>query len=148
MAILLDQINKDLHQALKDRKEITVSTLRFLLSGLHNAKIAKGSDLTDEEVVSEIGKEAKRHRESITAYESAQRADLADKEKAELAILEKYLPAQLTDEEITEIAEKVIAAASFGKQDVGKAIGQVMARVKGQADGTRVSEIVKQLLAR
>lgn len=144
---VIDQINQDLNQALKERDVITVSILRFLLSGIHNAKIAKGGDLTDEEVTGEIGKEAKRHKESIAAYEKTARVDLVDKEKAELEILEKYLPAQLSDEEITKIAKEVIGTLDFGPGDTGRVIGQIMAKVKGRADGAKVSEIVKRLLA-
>ena len=149
MASLVDQISQDLVVAQKARDEMTVSTLRLLLSAVYNAKIAKGSELTDEETVKIALKKAKQHKESIDAYEKGQRADLVAKEKAELAVISKYLPKQLTDSEIAKIVDEVIAqsgATSAG--DFGKVIGQVMAKVGSQAEGGRVSEIVKGKLAR
>src|SRR5436190_1530791 len=97
MAALLEQLNSDLIEAQKARDTNKVNTLRFLLSQVHNVKIAKGSELNDQEVEGEIVKDVKRHRESIIAYEGGNRADLAEKEKTELTVLEKYLPEPLTD---------------------------------------------------
>jgi uncharacterized protein len=148
MSSLLGQISQDLNLALKARDEVSVSTLRFLLSGIHNAKIAKGSELSDPEVLTEIAREAKRHKESIEAFEKAGREELASKEKAELGILQKYLPEQLTEEEISKVVLKVIAeVGATGAGDIGKVMGIVMARVKGKADGGVVSEIVKGKLS-
>ena len=144
---LIGKISQDLNTALKARDEITVSILRFLLSKIHNAKIAKGQDLSDDEVIAEITKETKRHKESIEAYEKAARDELVDKEKAELSILAKYLPKQLTEAEIGNIVEGVITEiGASGVGDMGKVMGAVMAKVKGQADGGLVSAIVKEKL--
>lgn len=144
---LIDKISQDLIEALKSHEEVRVSTLRFLISGLKNARIAKGSDLTDEEVVSEIAKDAKRHRESIDAYVKAERDLLADKEKAELEILLTYLPSQMSEEEVVKIVASTISeVGASGIADMGKVMGAVMAKVKGQADGMVVSKIVKEKL--
>jgi hypothetical protein len=145
---LIDKIESDLNIALKGRDEVTVSTLRLLLSNLHNAKIAKGSKLNDDEVTGEISKDVKRHRESIEAYEKAQRSELVTKETKELEILREYLPAQLSEAQITQIVNEVIAQINpTGLADIGKVMAGVMAKVKGQADGAEVSRIVKASLS-
>ena len=148
MSSLLEQISQDLNSAIKARDAVAVSTLRFLLSGLHNAKIAKGKDLTDDEVISEIAKGVKRHQESIVAYEAGGRVDLAEKEKTEMAILRKYQPAQLPAQEIEKIVDEVIAQfGAVGIGDLSKVMAAVMPKVKGKADGAVVSEIVKSRLS-
>ena len=145
---LVSTIEDDLNIALKGRDEVTVSTLRLLLSNLHNAKIAKGDELSDDEVIGEIFKDVKRHKESIEAYEKAQRAELASKETKELEILKKYLPVQMDEAQITQIVNEVIAQINpTGLADMGKVMAGVMAKVKGQADGAEVSRIVKASLS-
>ncbi len=150
MAELLDKITADLNQALKDRDEVKVSTLRFLIAALKNAQIEKGGELTDEEVVSQIGKDAKRHKESITAYKGASRDELASKEEAELVILESYLPAAVGVVEIEKVVAEVISGTgASGPADMGKVMSGVMAKLKesgGMVDGGEVSEIVKAKL--
>jgi len=148
MAALIDRLNEDLKSALKARDETAVSTLRFLIAKIHNAKIAKGEELSDEEVIFEIGKEAKRHRESIDAFEKGGRAELVEREKAELEIILRYLPKQISKEEIEKVVARVILEVrAAGSGDIGKVIGQVMTQLKGQADGALVSGIVKKKLA-
>lgn len=147
MASLIATINQDLVKSQKDKDEITVSALRLLLSEIHNAEIAKGGELTDEETVKVALKKAKQHKESIDAYEKGKRADLVEREKAELEVISKYLPKQLTDSEIAKIVDEVIGqSGAVSTGDFGKVIGQVMAKVGGQAEGSRVSEIVKAKL--
>ena len=149
MASLIEAINQDLVKFQKAKDEIAVSSLRLLISDVKNAQIAKGGELSDAEIVEVIAKKAKRHKESIEAYGKAGRQDLVGKEQAELAVISKYLPKQLTDVEIEKIVDEVLSqteAANLG--DLGKVMGQVMAKVGGQADGGRVSEIVKGKLAR
>lgn len=144
---LFEQIQADLTTFLRAKDEIATSTLRLLLSNIHNAEIAKGSNLIDSEVLLQITKDAKRHRESIEAYASANRNDLAEKEQKELAILEKYLPEQLKEEELSKIVEEEIKTLGADQiKDMGKVMAQVMAKVKGRADGGVVSAIVKSKL--
>lgn len=144
---ILGKINADLNSAVKARDQVVVSTLRLLLASLHNAKIAKGADLTDEEVVGEIAKDVKRHRESIAAYEAGNRADLVDKERKELEVLTRYLPSQLSGEEISKIVEGVIAQTRASDMaDMGKVMAGVMAKVGGGADGAVVAQEVKKKL--
>jgi uncharacterized protein YqeY len=147
MAQLLEGINEDLKEALKSGNSTSVSALRFLISKLNNAKIEKGSDLTDEEILSEIEKDAKKHKESIDAFEKAGRGELAAKEKAELEVLAKYLPEQMSDEELLAVVEDIVSSQEAkGPSVFGSVMSQVMAQVKGKADGGRVSAIVKQKL--
>lgn len=148
MAILLSKINEDLRTALKTSDEVSVSTLRFLLSHLHNAKIAKGADLTDEEIISEIAKDAKRHRESIEAFEKASRVDLASREKAELSVLTKYLGPSLTDEQIKALVDQaIVEVGAETLADMGKVIANVLSRARGQTDGATVAAIVREKLS-
>lgn len=144
---VLDLINADLVEAQKMRDGLVISTLRMLLAAVKNAEIAKGSELTDEEVLEQIAKSAKQHRESIDAYEKGGRGDLVEKEKAELSVLSKFLPEQMDQEEIGRIVDEVISSTGAkGAGDMGRVVGQVMAAVKGKADGNVVSGVVKSKL--
>lgn len=146
---VVDQLRGDLNEALKARDEVKVSTLRFLISKLDNAKIAKGAELSDTEAISEIFKDAKGHKESIAAFEKASRSELAQKEKAELEILAKYLPEELTEVEINKLVEEAIVETGASKlADMGKVMAVVSGKVKSRADGATVSQIVKTRLGR
>ena len=147
MAKLFDQISQDLNTALKQKDTTRVSTLRYLISHLNNARIAKGGDLIDDDITLEIAKDAKRHKESIEAFDKAKRQDLVNQESSQLKILEEYLPAQLNDNEIAKIVDETIALlGQVGLGDMAKVMGQVMAKVKDQADGAKVAEIVRNRL--
>lgn len=144
---LLAQLFEDLKEGQKARAEVKVGTLRFLISKINNEKIAKGRDLSDEEVLDEISREAKRHKESIDAYEAASRQDLVQKEKSELEILSKYLPDQLSEVELEKIVDEVISQEGASTPaDMGKVMAKVMAQTKGRADGGKISGIVKSKL--
>lgn len=143
----IEKITQDLNEALKAKSETTVSTLRFLIAQVHNARIAKGEELSDEEILVEIAKDAKRHRESIEAFQKGGREDLVSREKAQLEVLERYLPQQLSSEELLKMVEEAIfEIGASGPGDMGRVMSAVMGKVKGQADGARVSELVKQKL--
>lgn len=145
--MLLGDLQNQLNDAVKSHEEVRVSTLRFLLANLHNAKIAKGNDLTDEEVVDEIRKDAKRHRESIEAFKKGGRQELADAEGAQLAVLESFLPKMMEKEEIEKIVSATIAeTGAVSKADFGKVMAAVMPKVAGLADGVAVSAVVGQKL--
>lgn len=148
--MILDKIQSDFKIALKEKDALSVSTLRLLLAAIHNKEIEliKKDQLTDDEVVSVIRKEAKQRRESIDAYQKAKRDDLADKEERELAILSKYLPQEISPEELKKIIQEIIAEiGAAGPKDFGKVMGQSMSRLKGKADGNQVAEVVKKLLS-
>jgi hypothetical protein len=146
---LLDKINTDLKAAMRAREEVRLLVLRTLLSSVNYAEIAKQKKLDDAGIIEVIGKEIKQRRESIEAYDKGNRPDLSAKEKAELAILQEYMPAQMSREEITAIVEKVIAEVGpKGPGDKGKVMQKLMPQVKGKADGNEVNSIVTDLLGK
>lgn len=154
--MLIDQLKTDLTLSLKKGDTVRVGTLRFLLAAVQNEAIQKygnasDTSLTDEDVLSVIKKQAKTHRESIDAFEKAGRVELVAKEQAELTILEAFLPKALSDEELIQLLEPVIASGennpSAGSgQAFGLLMKQAMAAVNGHADGGRVAAILKQML--
>lgn len=144
----LEKIKQDLDNALKAGRDVEVSTLRFVISKTDNARISKGSELSDDEVLSEIAKEAKRHKESIEAFRSAGREELAQKEEAELKVLSGYLPEEMAKEEIEKFVDEAIGEiGATSVADIGKVMSKVMEKVKGKADGGTVGAIVKGRLS-
>lgn len=145
----LGKIKTNLLEALRSGDKFRADTLRYLLSAIHNAEISKGKDatLTEEELVEVLQKQVKQRQESIKAYKKGERADLAEKEEKELEIIKGYLPEQFPEEEIKKLAEEAIKEVDAkGPQDMGKVMGALMPKVKGRADGSVVSRIVKELL--
>lgn len=142
------QINDDLKAAMKSKDKVQLETLRMLKSAIRYVELEAKEELDSEAVMAVISKQVKQRRDSISQYEQAGRTDLVEKEASELAILEKYLPAQMSEAEIKSQAEAVIA--ELGVTD-GKGTGLVMKRLmadlKGQADGKLVSQVVRQLLS-
>ena len=145
---LKDQIAADLKQALIDGDETRKSTLRLLMSVIHNAEIEKNAALDDGAVLAAIAKQVKQRHESAEEFRRGNRQDLVDKEEIEAAILKKYLPPALSAEEIEAAARKVIAeVGAQGPRDMGKVMGPLTAQMRGRADGAEVSAIVRRLLA-
>jgi uncharacterized protein YqeY len=149
---LKDTLQSDLQAAIKSRDELVAATLRMALSAVTNAEVAgkQAKELTDDEVIGVLGKEAKKRRESATAYRDANRPELADREEAELGVLEGYLPQPLSEAEVSAIIDEAIGqAAADGKTGMA-AMGPVMQKVtaatKGRADGKTVSGIVRARL--
>ena len=145
---LMEQIEKDVIAAMKSKDNVKLSTLRMLKSAVLNYLIhAKKDKADDPEVLGIVTKQAKQRRESLEIFEKAGRKDLADQEKAELAILEGYLPRQLTDEELrVEVRNAIRISGVAGPSDMGKLIKILMPAIQGKADGKRVQEAVKTLL--
>jgi uncharacterized protein YqeY len=149
MGTLKDRLNQDLRTALKGRDELTTSTLRLALAAVRNAEVsgAEARELSDDEVLAVLTKEAKKRREAATAFAGAGRADQAEKENAEGAILDRYLPTQLSDAEIAELVAGALAAGGFsGKGQMGPAMKAAQAAVAGRADGGRVAAEVRRQL--
>ena len=145
--MLLETIQNDLKTALKEKNELQVSTLRLLLAEIHNRQIEKQAELTEEDIVAVLRKEAKKRQESVEAYEKGGRQELADKEKNELQFLSKYLPQEMSPQKLEKIVKEVIGkVGAQGVSDFGEVMGVVMGKVKGQIDGAKVSEAVKKLL--
>ncbi len=149
MSKLLEQINQNLVKAMKSKDAETTSVLRMLIAAMHNKEITLRKDgtaeLTDEQIIEVAASEIKKRKDSVEAYTAGGRPELADKESAEIKILEKYLPEQMSEAELEKIVKEIIAS---GATDFGRVMGQTMARVKGKADGAKVGEIVKKLLAK
>jgi hypothetical protein len=146
---LPEKLDTDLKAAMRARDELRKLVLRTLLSSMNYAEIAKQKKLDDSGIIEVIGKEIKQRKESIEAYEKGNRQDLADNEKSEMAILQEYMPAQMSREEITAIIEKVIAEVGpRGPGDKGKVMQKLMPQVKGKADGNEVNYIVMDLLGK
>ena len=149
---LKDQLKADLTEAMKAHDEATRDTLRMVLAAIANAEVAgdEAVVLTDEQALGVVRSEAKKRQEAAQIYRDAGRTELADKESAELAIIERYLPAAMSDEELGKIiAEEVAKAASSGATG-GKAMGAVVKavreRVGSQADGGKIAALVKAAL--
>ena len=146
-----DIIDQDLKQAMITKDADAVSALRMLLSSIKDKEISirtgGAGQLTDDQVVDVIKAEIKKRTESITAYEQGNRDDLVAQEKKALSYIEKYMPAQMSDEELEKIIKDAIAQAGPDiKANFGKLMGSIMPLVKGKADGNRVTQTVKKLL--
>jgi uncharacterized protein YqeY len=147
-AVLQKRIADDMKSAMKSGDTVKRDTLRMLIASVNNAEIAKQAALTDADVLGVISKEVKRHVESIDAFKKGNRADLVAKEEAEMAVLQAYLPKQMSRDEITAAAREVIAAVGAkGPGDKGKVMQQLMPKLKGKADGKDINEVVTQLLS-
>jgi uncharacterized protein len=140
-------LQEDIKEALKARDALTAGTLRLLLSGIKNKEIEKKEELTEEEILKAIQGEAKKRKEAIEIYTKAGRTELAEKEAAELKILQKYLPEELGDEELQKIVDEAIAEVNPATpQDFGKVMGAAMKKTQGRADPKKVTELVKKAL--
>ncbi|WP_370324086.1 GatB/YqeY domain-containing protein [Euzebya sp.] len=146
---LADQIQRDLTDSMKARDKVRTATLRSVLAGIKNlrAEPGHGQDVADEEVEAIIAKEAKKRRESVETYTTAGRDELAEAEQAELAVLEGYLPEQLDEAALEQIVRDTIAeVGAEGPGDIGKVMGALMPKVKGQADGKVLNRMVSGIL--
>jgi uncharacterized protein len=145
---LLDTLKSDMERALRGGDKLRLSTLRMVLSAVNYYQIEKQKTIDDADVITVLNREAKKHRESIEAFEKGNRQDLADKEKAELEFLSIYLPQQMSRDEITALAKKVISetgAAAPG--DKGKVMSKLVPQTRGKADGKMVSDVVEEILS-
>lgn len=144
----LDQISKELLDAMKAKDAVRTSTLRMLVSAIRYKEVEKKKDLSEGEILDVIQSEAKRRKESIAEYEKAGRQDLSSKEEAEYNILKVYLPQPLTDSELKSLVQAAIASAGAkGAQDTGKVMSVLMPQIKGRADGKLAQQFVKEALS-
>lgn len=133
--------------AMKARDQARVSALRMLMTAVKNAEVERRHELSDEEAIEVVAKEAKRRRESIEMFRTGGRADLVDKESAELGVLESYLPAGLSEQEIRSLVDEAIAeTGAASPKQMGEVMKALMPKVRGRADGTAVSAIVRERL--
>jgi uncharacterized protein YqeY len=144
---LKDNVAGDLKDALKSGDERRKTTLRLVLSAVHNAEIQAGKPLDDGGVLGVISKEAKQRRESIEEFRKGGRQDLVDREEAELAVLMQYLPRQMAREEIVEAARRVIGeVGASGPGDKGKVMPVLIEQLRGRAEGRDINVVVTELL--
>lgn len=141
---LQDNLNNHLKEAMKSRDEISLGTLRMLKGALQNKAIELKQDkLSDDEIIVVIRKELKKREDSIESFEKAGRTELADKEKAEAKVLQKYLPAMMAEEDVAKLIDEVIAS---GENNFGAIMKAVMTKSESRADGKLVQQLVKQKL--
>ena len=144
---LKEPLRLDMADAMRAGDKEKRDTIRLLLAAIKQIEVDGQLSLDDAGVQTVLAKQAKQRRESIVDYERAGRADIADLEKAELVIIESYLPQMMSREEITEVATQTIAdLGADGPKDTGRVMGSLMPQVKGKADGRLVSEVVRELL--
>ena len=141
------RLDDDLRQAMRNRDTVRRDVIRYLRSEIRNQEIRVQKDLDDEGVVQVLSRQAQQRRDSIEAFAEANRADLVEKEQAELAIIMEYLPQQMTRDEISELVQQVVAdVGATGPGDMGKVMSQIMPQVRGRAEGREVSSIVMDTL--
>lgn len=146
---LSEQLQADLTAAMKARDTETVGTLRMVVAAVKNARVAAGQsgEVSDEQVMELLTREAKKRGEAAEAYEAAGRGELAEKERAELEIIRRYLPEQLDEDTLRGLVDEAIAeAGAQGPADLGKVMSAVMPKLKGRADGKVVNAIVRERL--
>lgn len=149
---LKEQIGEDIKTAMKAKDKLRLQTVRGIKKAILEKEVElrpKGQDtLTPEHEIELLTQQAKQRRDSIEQFTNAGRDDLAEKESQELAIIETYLPEQVSDEEVTKIIDELIASSgATTMKDLGKVMGPAMKQLKGKADGKKIQEIVKSKLA-
>lgn len=143
MCEMYDKLMVDMKSAMKAKDMMAVNAIRGIIAKAKDLTVNAGKEMTDDAVLGVIAKGVKQRDESIAQFEAAGRAELAEGEKAERAFLQKYLPAQLSEAEVSAIVKAVIAeTGATSKKDMGKVMKETMARTKGQADGKLVSRLV------
>jgi uncharacterized protein len=144
------RIQHDLHDSMRAKDKVRSGTLRMVLTSITNAEVAgdEARELSDDEVLKVVAKEAKKRKEASAAYRGANRPELAEVEEAELVVLDGYLPAQLGDDELRAIVERAVASSgATGMPQMGLVMKAAQGEVAGRADGGRVAAVVRQVLA-
>lgn len=144
---LKEQLANDLKDAIRGGDEARKTAIRMATWAIKNAEVEKGATLSDADVLSLIGREAKQRRESIEEFGKGGRQDLVEKEEAELEVLQAYLPPQVSRDEIAQAAREVIAeVGASGPRDKGKVMPVLIGRLAGRAEGREINEVVTELL--
>ena len=148
VAVLKQKLTDDLKQALRDGDKVKRSVIRLVMSAIKNAEIARQAELDDGSILGVIAKEVRQRHESIEAFNQGNRQDLVAQEEAELAILQRYQPEQLTREDVIVEACRVIdKVGAQGPADKGKVMSKLIAQLKGKADGREINAVVTELLS-
>jgi uncharacterized protein YqeY len=146
--MLRDVIQEKLKAAMKARDQATTDCIRMMVAAVKNKELEKRGELSDEECAKVLATLSKQRMESIGMYKQGGRQDLAEREEAELKIIRSFLPEQLPDSELEKIVDETIAELSAGKADMGKVMKALGPKVGGRADGKRMSDLVRQRLAK
>lgn len=143
-----EQLMADFKEAMKAKDDIAKNTISFARAAIKQYEVDNREELSDEGIVAVLAKQVKMRKDALADFEKAGRTDLAESYKAEIEILNKYLPEQLSEEKVMEIVKATALELGIegGKQNMGKLMGPVMAKVKGQADGNLVKQVVMQFL--
>jgi uncharacterized protein YqeY len=145
---IVEQLTEDMKSSMKAGEAARTGVLRLLRGAMKNEEIKAGHPLSDEEALKVLQREAKQRRDSMTAYEQAGRLELKDQEERELDVISSYLPTALSEEQVSEVVDQVIAdLGATDMKQMGAVIGAVMKRVGAQAEGGQVSRLVKEKLA-
>lgn len=149
--MLKETITDDMKAAMRERDQVRLRTIRSIRAALQQKEIetrSSGAELTEQDELALLRKQAKQREDAISQYEDAGRDDLAQKERDELAVIKQYLPTPLTDDEIRGVIHEVVTATgATSQQAFGKVMGAVMGRLRGRADGARVQSLVRETLA-
>ena len=142
------KVQQEMYAAMKERRTDEAAALRLILSALKSAAIESRKDLTEDESVAVLQREAKKRREAETAYRDAGRTDRADQEAYELSVISRYLPESLGEDELAKLVDEAVATTgATSPKEMGKVMGMVMGKVKGRADGNDVRRLVQARLS-
>lgn len=145
---LLERLNNDMKQAMKNKEKDKLSVIRMIKSSLQNEAIKLGNELSEDQELTVLSREMKQRKDSLNEFEKAGREDLVEKLRTELTFVEVYMPKQLSEEEVTEIVKQAISeVGATSKAEMGKVMSAIMPKVKGKADGTLVNKLVQQHLS-
>jgi uncharacterized protein YqeY len=145
---LLERLNQDMKTAMKNKEKTKLSVIRMLRSEIKNEEIERQHTLNDEEVIEVLMRELKKRKDSLQQFEDAGRDDLVQQLREEIAVIEPYLPEQLSEEELRELVQQVVQeTGASSKADMGIVMKAIMPRVKGRADGKLVNRLVQEVLS-
>ena len=140
---LQERLSEDLKDAMRQKDETRRSTIRFIRAAVQNQEIDKREALNDDEIIGVLSRLVRQHQESIAEFTKADRHDLVGKEEAELRIIREYMPEQISEEDLADLAKEAISqTGASGPGDMGKVMGILMPQVRGRADGSQVSSVL------
>ena len=144
---LLEQLTNDMKEAMKAKDKVTLGVVRMVKSSVSNEQIKLGHDLTADEELAVLSREMKQRVEELESYKDADREDLAEEIQGQIDVLKRYMPEQMSEEEVVAVVKETIAeVGASSKADLGKVMGALMPKVKGKADGKLVHQTVQSLL--
>lgn len=148
MSTIKQRITDDMKNAMRNKNKDRLATIRLAMAAFKQIEVDERKELTDQDVLAILDKMVKQRRESIKQYQAGNREDLAEKEQAEIAVLQDYLPQPLSETEITALIEEAMqATGASSMQEMGKVMGQLKPKLQGRADMGAVSQLIKQKLA-